>query len=175
MPKSGRCRETSFFSVPRTSGGGVWLDVPGGPRAGLSPPPTTLVRCSPSWSRRRWPFGPERCAPGGARGQGGRGADDPAGLPLDWANFTLWCDGIGASRLPAAPGVVAAYVAELADPPDDRAPATVSTITRRLAAVGEGHKATGRVNPRTDELVRATVGGVRRMRGVTPARRSRTS
>jgi len=25
----------------------------------------------------------------------------------DWANFTLWCDGIGASRLPAAPGVVA--------------------------------------------------------------------
>jgi len=48
--------------------------------------------------------------------------------------------------------VVAAYVAEMADPPDDRAPSAVSTITRRLAAIGEGHKAAGHPNPCTDEL-----------------------
>jgi len=90
----------------------------------------------------------------------------------DWADFAVWCDGIGTSALPAAPGVVAAYVAEMADPPDDRAPAAVSTITRRLAAIGEGHKAAGHPNPCTDELVRTTMGGVRRMLGVAPRQKT---
>ncbi len=43
--------------------------------------------------------------------------------------------------LPAEPAAVAAYLAELADPPDDRAPLAMSTIERRVAALGEAHKA----------------------------------
>ena len=75
---------------------------------------------------------------------------------------------VGLEALPAGPGTVAAYVAEMADPPDDRAPAAVSTITRRLAAIGEGHKVAGHLNPCTEVVVRETMKGIRRMLGVAP-------
>src|SRR5690242_15251064 len=65
----------------------------------------------------------------------------------DWSDFVLWCDQVGLAPLPAAPRTVAAYVAELADPPDDRPPRRISTIERRLAAIGEGHKVAGHPNP----------------------------
>ncbi len=48
----------------------------------------------------------------------------------DWKDFALFCEQLGVSALPATPAVVGGYVAELADPPDDRSPARVSTITR---------------------------------------------
>ncbi|MDP1891653.1 MAG: site-specific integrase, partial [Gemmatimonadaceae bacterium] len=79
----------------------------------------------------------------------------------DWRDFTLWCETIGASALPATPSVVAAYLAERAEPPDDRRPAAVSTLTRRMAAIGEGHRAAGHPNPCADELVRTTMAGLR--------------
>lgn len=63
---------------------------------------------------------------------------------------------------------MAAYVAELADPPDDRGPRKVSTINRRLAAIGEGHKVAGFDNPAAVPLVRETVEGVPRHLGVAP-------
>lgn len=50
----------------------------------------------------------------------------------DWADFATWCRTVRLGALPAAGGTVAGYVTELAFPPDDRAPAAVSTITRRL-------------------------------------------
>jgi len=80
----------------------------------------------------------------------------------DWKDFIVFCGQLGVDALPAAPAVVAGYVAELADPPDDRSPARVSTITRRLAAIGECHKLSGHPNPCTDALVRETMKGVRR-------------
>ena len=86
----------------------------------------------------------------------------------DWKDFAVFCEQLGVDALPAAPAVVAGYVAELADPPDDRKPARVSTITRRLAAIGEGHKMAGHPNPCTDPLVRETMKGVRRALGVAP-------
>jgi site-specific recombinase XerD len=86
----------------------------------------------------------------------------------DWADFTTWCATLGLDPLPASPATVAAYVAELADPPDDRAPRAVSTITRRLAAIAEGHKVAGHDNPTADPLVRETMKGVRRSLGVAP-------
>ncbi len=86
----------------------------------------------------------------------------------DWKDFALLCEQLGVDALPAAPAVVAGYVAELADPPDDRSPARVSTITRRLAAIGEGHKVSGHPNPCTDPLVRETMKGVRQALGVAP-------
>lgn len=93
----------------------------------------------------------------------------------DWADFTLWCEALGIDFLPADAATVAAYVAELADPPDDRLPAAVSTITRRLAAIGEGHKVAGHANPCVDQLVRETMKGIRRVRGVAPRQKKGVS
>ena len=36
----------------------------------------------------------------------------------DWEDFLLWCDDLGVAALPATAATVAAYVAELAEPPD---------------------------------------------------------
>ena len=58
----------------------------------------------------------------------------------DWRDFTTFCEQLGIDALPACSVVVAGYVGELADPPDDRSPARVSTITRRLTAIGEATK-----------------------------------
>jgi len=93
----------------------------------------------------------------------------------DWADFSTWCRTVGVAFLPAHPGTVASYVAELADPPDDRRAAAVSTITRRLAAIGEGHKVAGHPNPCTDQLVRETMKGIRRMLGVAPRQKKGVS
>lgn len=84
----------------------------------------------------------------------------------DLLDFGVWCRALGLVSLPAAPATVAAYLAELAEPGDDRAPAAVSTITRRLAALGEGHKVAGHPNPCTNPLVRETMKGIRRTLGV---------
>jgi integrase len=86
----------------------------------------------------------------------------------DWADFATWCRTVGFDPLPAAAGVVAGYVSEMAFPPDDRPPAAVSTITRRLAGIGQVHQLAGHSNPCTDALVRETMRGVRRALGVAP-------
>ncbi len=84
----------------------------------------------------------------------------------DWTDFSLWCGGLGLDALPAAPATIAAYIAELADPGDDRSPAAVATITRRLAAIGEAHKLAGHVSPCGEALVRETMKGIRRTLGI---------
>ena len=65
----------------------------------------------------------------------------------DLVDFSVWCRTVGLAPLPAHPATVAAYIAELAEPGDDRAPTAVATITRRLAAIGEGHKVAGHRAP----------------------------
>lgn len=84
----------------------------------------------------------------------------------DWADFVTWCATSGFDALPATAGTVAAYVAELAQPPDDRAPLKSSTITRRLSAISEAHRLAGFESPTSDRLVRDTMAGIRRMLGV---------
>jgi integrase len=86
----------------------------------------------------------------------------------DWADFATWCRTVGFEALPAAPGVVAGYVSEMAFPPDDRQPAAVSTITRRLAGIGQVHQLAGHANPCADALVREAMRGIRRALGVAP-------
>ncbi|MGH9178295.1 MAG: site-specific integrase, partial [Acidimicrobiales bacterium] len=98
----------------------------------------------------------------------GRSAATLRAYRSDWADFTTWCATVGLEALPAAPATVAGYVAEMASPPDDRSPAAVSTITRRLAAIGEGHKVAGHPNPCTEVVVRETMKGIRRILGVAP-------
>jgi len=89
----------------------------------------------------------------------------------DWADFTTWCATVGLEALPAAPGTVAGYLAELADPPDDRAPLAMSTIERRVAALGEAHKSAAHQNPCADPLVKQVMKGIRRQIGVAPKNR----
>ena len=86
----------------------------------------------------------------------------------DWADFTVWCRHLGVEPLPAAPEVLAAYLSELAQPGDDRPPAAVATIERRLSAVAQAHRVAGLGSPRTDPLVAETLRGVRRLLGVAP-------
>lgn len=83
----------------------------------------------------------------------GRAASTLRAYRSDWADFSTWCAMVGQEALPAGPGTVAAFVAELADPSDDRLPAAASTIPRRLAAIGEGHKVAGHPNPCTEVVV----------------------
>lgn len=59
----------------------------------------------------------------------------------------------------------------LAEPPDDRPPRRVSTIERRLAAISEGHKVAGALNPGRDPLAAETMRGIRRTLGVTPTQK----
>ena len=89
----------------------------------------------------------------------------------DWADFTIWCETIGATSLPASPSTVAAYLADLASPPDDRKPLATATIRRRKSSIGEAHKLAGHVNPCLDPLVKQVSKGVRRQLGVAAKNR----
>lgn len=85
----------------------------------------------------------------------------------DFAAFTAWCAGRGVSALPARPETVAGYLASEAEA--GRKP---STIGRRCAAIGHGHKLAGMEPPTNSELVKATLGGIRRAVGAAPNRKT---
>lgn len=89
----------------------------------------------------------------------------------DWADFAIWCDHLGVDPLPARPEVLAAYLSELAQPGDDRPPAAVATIERRLTAISKAHRLAGHPSPRSAPLVAETIRGVRRLLGVAPKAR----
>src|SRR5258706_13585128 len=66
-----------------------------------------------------------------------RNAAAPATLrayKADWTHFSAWCAAKGFVPVPAAPAVVGAYLASLAD---THSPAT---IRRRLSALGKMHR-----------------------------------
>jgi integrase len=72
----------------------------------------------------------------------------------DLAHFTAW-----GGPLPALPEDVARYLAEHAE---SLAPATLS---RRVATLSKAHEANGWPNPCRKELVRATLRGIKRVKG----------
>ncbi|MCK0089232.1 tyrosine-type recombinase/integrase [Rhodococcus sp. F64268] len=82
----------------------------------------------------------------------------------DWARFTAWCQREGHAALPAHPLTVAAYLHD--------ATATVteagerayspSTLARWVAGIGFHHRRAGHPAPGADELVTATLSGIRR-------------
>ena len=73
----------------------------------------------------------------------------------DLAHFADW-----GGRLPAEPAVVASYLAAHA------ATLSVATLVRRVATISKAHEARGLPNPCRSEIVRATMRGVKRTRGV---------
>ena len=85
----------------------------------------------------------------------------------DWAIFQAWCEGRGATALPANPRTLAAYLA--AEATRGSKP---STISRRLAAIRYAHKVAGHEPPTGAEGVKAIMRGIRRSVGTAPKRKA---
>ena len=85
----------------------------------------------------------------------------------DFALFRSWCDKKCISALPAAPEIVAAFLAAEA-----KRGTKTSTIGRRLAAIRYAHKIVGHEPPTNAEAVKATLRGIRRTAGSAPARKA---
>jgi integrase len=73
----------------------------------------------------------------------------------DLAHFAAW-----GGQLPAEPAQVASFLAAHART------LSVATLLRRIATISKAHEAKGLPNPCRSEMVRATMRGVKRMRGV---------
>ncbi|MGW5324230.1 tyrosine-type recombinase/integrase [Rhodococcus pyridinivorans] len=82
----------------------------------------------------------------------------------DWARFTGWCQREGHAVLPAHPLTVAAYLHDAAatvTEVGERA-YSPSTLARWVAGIGYHHRRAGHPAPGSDELVTATLSGIRR-------------
>ena len=77
----------------------------------------------------------------------------------DWTHFMRWCQEHGATPLPATPGNVAGYVADLASS------AKVATIRRRLTTIAQAHLAAGFDSPTITAPVKAVLKGICREKG----------
>lgn len=75
----------------------------------------------------------------------------------DWKAFEAWCTEHGLVALPAAPQTVMLYLGELGG-----AGKKLSTITRRLAALAQVHRAAGFESPSEHRAVRELLSGMRR-------------
>jgi len=73
----------------------------------------------------------------------------------DLDHFAAW-----GGTLPAEPAFVAAYPAEHAET------LSVATLIRRIATISKAHEARGLPNPCRSEIVRATLRGIKRTRGL---------
>ena len=73
----------------------------------------------------------------------------------DLTHFAAW-----GGTLAAEPALVASYIAAHADT------LSVATLVRRIATISKAHEARGLLNPCRSEIVRATLRGVKRTRGV---------
>ncbi len=92
----------------------------------------------------------------------------------DWADWAAWCAAMGQSPLPAAPELVAAYLAARAG---GEAPLSMATLARRLVAISAAHRLHGTRLDTQHPALRATWQGLRRQRGtaqrqVAPATRA---
>ncbi|ETT27864.1 integrase family protein [Rhodococcus rhodochrous ATCC 21198] len=81
-----------------------------------------------------------------------------------WRAFTTWCTNEGHVAVPAHPVTVAAYLVACADTVTEAgqrayAPAT---LAHRLAAIAHHHRTAGHPSPTGDDLVKATMSGIRR-------------
>ncbi|WP_425383330.1 site-specific integrase [Rhodococcus ruber] len=81
-----------------------------------------------------------------------------------WRAFTTWCAAEGHAAVPAHPVTVAAYLVACADTvteTGERAYAP-ATLAHRLAAIAHHHRQSGHPAPTGDDLVKATMSGIRR-------------
>lgn len=78
----------------------------------------------------------------------------------DWRDFTAWCDDRQLASLPAEPGTLAAYLAQLADDGYK-----VATIERRLSSISKAHRLADKPNPAKTEQIHLVMKGIRRALG----------
>lgn len=83
-----------------------------------------------------------------------------------WRSFSAWCAERGAAPLPAAPELVEAYLASLAE-----AGAHHGTCRAHMSAIAAYHRAAGVDDPTRAEAVRLVIGGIARQHGTAPRRR----
>jgi site-specific recombinase XerD len=88
------------------------------------------------------------------------------GYQSDWRAFCAWCEVHGLRPLPAAPDVVASYIAECAER------LKPGSIQRRLNAIAEAHKATGAESPTRSPMVANTMKGIRRSLGTAAVQKA---
>ncbi|WP_371306603.1 tyrosine-type recombinase/integrase [Rhodococcus zopfii] len=82
----------------------------------------------------------------------------------DWRRFTDWCHAEGHPALPAHPVTVAAYLLAAAAVVDEtgRRAYSPATLARWVAGIGHHHRRAGHPAPGADEVVTATLSGIRR-------------
>ena len=81
----------------------------------------------------------------------------------DWACFTSFCESAGLHPLPALPETIALYITYLADQKGYK----VSTISRRIASISQAHQVAGWESPTKEAIVRNTMAGIKREKGVS--------
>lgn len=84
----------------------------------------------------------------------------------DWRQFEQICVSLGLVALPAEPSTVALIITKLAE---THRP---SSIQRKLAAISVAHKAAGESSPIGAEIVRSTMAGVRRAKGMAKSQKT---
>lgn len=91
----------------------------------------------------------------------------------DWDRFADWATGQGYPALPATPAVVAGYLTAAAAETDtrDRPVYKTATLVRWISSINQIHRAAGHAAPGRSELVRRTLGGIKRQHGTRPSRR----
>lgn len=79
----------------------------------------------------------------------------------DWLDFYDWCTHLGFQALPAEPETIVNYINDLADN------AKANTVSRRISAISENHKAGGYEddNPCRGGLVRNALDAIKREKG----------
>jgi site-specific recombinase XerD len=100
----------------------------------------------------------------------------------DVRHFAAWCAAEGqtfnpgdstqgVAFQPATPVTVASYITDIAEGGPDRAPLSVSTIGRRLAAIAAVHDHHGYLSPTKHPLVVQARGGIANRKGTAPKRK----
>jgi integrase len=84
----------------------------------------------------------------------------------DWEHFSGWCARAGLQALPADPSTVCLYLTAHA------AELKVSTLRRRLACLGQAHRAEGHASPGASPAVRAVWAGIARAHAQPPRRKT---
>jgi integrase len=88
-----------------------------------------------------------------------RAANTRRAYAADWKHFERWCGERQVVACPAQPETVALYLTDLA------ATHKVATLTRRLSAIADAHRATGVSSPGEEAGVRRLMAGIRRSLG----------
>ncbi|HEV8412065.1 MAG TPA: site-specific integrase [Bryobacteraceae bacterium] len=85
-----------------------------------------------------------------------------------WKDFCQWCESHSQQALPASPEAVSAYIADCASR------LKVSSISQRLAAITEAHRAANLAPPTSASAVRNTLRGIKRELGTASVQKAPT-